>query len=541
MTPFQEFRLWTRRASTGERTTAAVGAVVMLALLAWLMVPVDSSDDDAFEGAVTAGSGDGRAAPTGSGDASGAAQPGASGGAEATASGAGDGGTASGAGSLAGGAATAAGGSSSGSGGGATGSGETAAATTGGGEEGGCTPPPGGDQGVTAGEIKLAITLTNIIGPAGNETFGVPTVDEQRLDFEQVIEALNASGGVACRKLRPTFYSANPADGADLQQKCLDIAGIKPFAVIDAGGYYGQSEANCFPQNKLPFFGTGRITFEQRDQFYPYLFGIGAMDVLYKNMLYALRDRGFFKAENGFRKLGYVYRSCWRSLDRAFPTWLAEVGLKPAQITSISVGCPDSGFANPSVIQQAILKFQQEGVSHVTTYFFFQDFANFTKVAQAQGFKPVYGIADDGVVPITYGNLRPDHDNIANAIAIAADRYGEERSGFTPHEATKKCDAIYTAKNRPPTYQQPVGFGGVACALVWMLAGAIDHAPALQRNALAEGLRLAKSIDLPYPRGPVDYTAPKVTFGGQFWRPLQFQRGCSCWRILDATYKPAYP
>src|SRR4051812_25588340 len=39
MTPFQGFRLWTRRAPLGERVVAAVSAVVVLALLGWVLRP----------------------------------------------------------------------------------------------------------------------------------------------------------------------------------------------------------------------------------------------------------------------------------------------------------------------------------------------------------------------------------------------------------------------------------------------------------------------------------------------------------------------
>src|ERR1039458_4807637 len=39
MTPFQEFRLWSRRAPMGQRVTAAVAAVVAVSALGWMLVP----------------------------------------------------------------------------------------------------------------------------------------------------------------------------------------------------------------------------------------------------------------------------------------------------------------------------------------------------------------------------------------------------------------------------------------------------------------------------------------------------------------------
>ena len=57
MTPFQELRLWARRASTGSRTSAALSVAIVVGLLAWALVP--AGDHGAAEnlsagGAVTA-------------------------------------------------------------------------------------------------------------------------------------------------------------------------------------------------------------------------------------------------------------------------------------------------------------------------------------------------------------------------------------------------------------------------------------------------------------------------------------------------------
>jgi hypothetical protein len=44
MTPFQEFRLWLRRAPNSQRGPAAVTALVVLALLVWVLIPSNSND-----------------------------------------------------------------------------------------------------------------------------------------------------------------------------------------------------------------------------------------------------------------------------------------------------------------------------------------------------------------------------------------------------------------------------------------------------------------------------------------------------------------
>jgi hypothetical protein len=406
----------------------------------------------------------------------------------------------------------------------------------------GCASPSGSDQGVTSGQIKIAVTLINIVGPAGNATFGVPPVSQQQADYQEVIDAINASGGVACRKVVPQFYQGNPADQSNLQQDCLTIAQTGVFMELDAGAYYSDPAlANCYPQNQIPFLSSTIMTTEQMNQYYPYLFADETMDVLYRNTVFALQQRGFFRPANGFQKLGFVYRDCVPQIVSNFLGWLHQVGLSSAQIVSYDVGCPSSGFASPSDLEQAIIKFKGAGVTNLTDANFYADFANFTTIAQQQGFDPKYGLADDAIVRITYGNQHPDYQNIANAIAIDADRYGEERTpGMTPTAATDRCNAIYTAHGQPTVWQQSLGFGGLVCDQLWMFKTAVERAPVLRRNALAAGLQAARSVDFSYPWGPNDFSKANVTYGGEFWRVDQFFTSCDCWRVIDPNYHPEF-
>ena len=70
---------------------------------------------------------------------------------------------------------------------------------------------------------------------------------------------------------------------------------------------------------------TGRVTKGQRDQFYPYLFSTGNMEELYRNAVFALKDRGFFDPAGGFKKLGFAYRSCFAEVNSEFLDWLRKL------------------------------------------------------------------------------------------------------------------------------------------------------------------------------------------------------------------------
>jgi hypothetical protein len=396
---------------------------------------------------------------------------------------------------------------------------------------------------VSPTQIHIAITLINIVGPAGNATFGVPSTGQQQSYFQDVVNAINASGGVACRKLVPTFFQVDPADQSDEQTKCLDMAQARVFAVIDVSGYNSSGDPaakDCFAQQQIPLFYGDRLAQKQSSQFYPFLFGGGTFDTLYRNTVFGLKARGFFSPASGFQNLGFLYRDCEPEIPNEFVGWLKQVGLSSSQIVTYDVGCP-SGYADPSVLEQAILKFQQNHVTSVTEAMDYADYSNFTTIAQQQGFHPRYGFADDGIVPLTYGAQHPNYSNIANAIAITSDRYGEELTpGFRPSPGTSRCNAIFSATRTPPVYQQPNGFGGTACDLLAMFSTAVGHAPALERRALAAGLQAAPSIDFSYPWGPGDFAGSGVTTGGEFWRVDQFFTTCGCWRVTDPTFHSSF-
>ena len=391
---------------------------------------------------------------------------------------------------------------------------------------------------MTDTEIHIAIALVNIYGPAANDTFGIPDPDTQTAIWNALIDGTNARGGIACRKLVASFYKANPADPSNLQATCLDIAESAPFIVFDSGSY-SQTGPLCFAQNQMPYFGGYMLTQKQATEGYPYLFDLGNFDALFKDAVFAFHDRGAFDTANGFKKLGVFYHDCSPELMSQQLDWLHQVGLQDSQISTYNFGCP-TAFANPSDVAQAIVQFKAQGVSHVTYVDAKGDFQEFTTAAESQGFRPQYVLADDELIGISYGNLRPNTANIANAQIVTIARSGEERTpGMTPTAGTQRCDELFTSHGMQPTYKQEQ-LAGNACNMLWMLQAAAENAPALQRDALAAGLQTAQSIDFSYPSGPNDFTGDQVTTAGQFWRVDQFFEDCECWRVIDPEFHRNY-
>jgi hypothetical protein len=518
----QQVRLWLRRAPLIQRAGAVTGTALVVALVAWLAVPSGHSTSvkTSFGSTGVASSSpvQQNAAQNTATTTPAATAPGSSGAAAVAGASAAPTATPGAQPAVSAGAAQTAGAASS------------------------CTAPPGSDQGVSGNEIKIAIVEVNVFGPTVNSAFGVASVSQQQAYYQDVINAVNASGGVACRyKLVPVYFPTNAADPSSLQQTCIDIEQASVFAVIDYGAYFEYPAlAACFPENHIPYFSVTLPPQSEQKQYYPYIFSTGStLELLYHDTVDALAGRGFFSPANGFKKLGFVYRDCVPQEITAIEGWLQSVGVNSSQIVTYDLGCP-TGFASPSDLEAAVVRFKEAGVTNVTQAQTVTDFGNFTKVAEQQGFRPKYGLPDDALVAVTNSSEGPDYNNIANALAITGDRFGEESTpGMAPTAGTVKCSAIFQSDGLPPVYQQPLGAGGSACDDVWLLAGALDHAPVLQRNALAAGLATAKSVEFSYPYGPNEF-GPGVTTGQEFWRPLQFFTSCDCWRVLDPTFHQSF-
>ena len=518
MTPFQEFRLWARRAPAAERIGTSLVAVLAVALVGWMIVPGSASSNKSAlsaRGSTRSGQAQttGSAASTADGSATGTNTPIQSAG-TGGAGGGGGGGT----------------GQRRWRNGGGHGRRARRRATS-------C--PTGNAPGVSDTEIKIAVTLTNVVGPAANSIFGIPTPAEQQADFDALIDSLNQEGGVACRKLVREFYSANPVDQNALQQTCLDIKQSGAFAVVDTGAWAVPGPM-CFAQNQVPYFGGYLITQKQGEQGFPYLFDLGQFDRLFRDAVHALNDRGFYQQANGFQKLGIIYHDCYPELIAQTIDALHQSGVTDAQIVTYNFGCPAT-FATPSDVAQAVLKFKTSGVTHATEVAAVGDLQNFTTIAEQQTppFRPKWGLADDQVVGTAYGSQPPNANNIANALIITQSRNGEERTdGVTPTAGTVKCDSWFTAHGLAPTYQQPP-LAGNACDQLLMLKAAVENAATIAVDALADGLQHAGSIDFSYPQGPNDFSGG-VTTGGQFWRTAQFFGDCKCWKLIESDFHPTY-
>ena len=161
---------------------------------------------------------------------------------------------------------------------------------------------------------------------------------------------------------------------------------------------------------------------------------------MYENMIFALAQRGFFSAGQGFSKLGFVYQDCDSAIPAEMLGWLKQAGVSGTAISSYDLGC-SSLFSPPSSIEQAILQFKTAGVTNVIFGNDGNDWAEFSQTAYQQQFNPKYGISDEEAqVSVTYSNNAPNPNNINGAIDIDNTAVGEEHTpGMAPSALTQQC------------------------------------------------------------------------------------------------------
>jgi hypothetical protein len=68
----------------------------------------------------------------------------------------------------------------------------------------------------------------------------------------------------------------------------------------------------------------------------------------------------------------------------------------------------------------------------------------------------------------------------------------------------------------------------------------MNHDANLTPDGVADGLNAAGSVAMSYPYGPNDFTGAGTTWGGQFWRPVNYTASCACWQVTDPNFQPSF-
>jgi hypothetical protein len=258
-----------------------------------------------------------------------------------------------------------------------------------------------------------------------------------------------------------------------------------------------------------------------------------------RNAIFGAAAAGAFDPAKGFTKLGLLDDRCAPELGDSAKTWLKQAGVK--DVDEFTLDCAQFA-ALPNQTQQAVLQHKNSGVSHVLTVTSASNLQVYLTGAKQLSFKPTY-IGGD-----MYGATQPaqsrnfDPDEYDGTIAYTVQTYGATAAGVPLTPAASRCSQIMAAHGLPGVTDEgkddPVLW---YCDLFGLLRTMASRVPAksLTRANFVGALSKVGHVQFARTSDGVYDRAGKFT-GADSYRKIQWQRGCSCWKVVDATFRPNF-
>jgi ABC-type branched-subunit amino acid transport system substrate-binding protein len=510
------FRRWLHGASATERASTGATVAVVVALLAWALVPAPSERSAEVSG-------------IGALPSPGETLDRLSGGALPDAA---LGGTSAGGPGGAGAASPSGQGSVGSTGGGSSVSGGTAGRLT------------ASDRGVTPEVIKLGLTTLNF------DTAAAIAAADLRKDSSRAVDAfvdyVNKQGGVLGRRIQPVKVSVDLVDAEQQRQKCLELPetdGV--FAVIDSFAFSFEPSTACVTaeHNTLLVNGNPGASENVRRGF-PYHVSVHKDDNRkMKDLVAAAKGAGFFDPAKGFKKLGLLLDNCSDSVTDA-PDGLRAY-LKAAGLTSWSefrADCGDNAAQGPP--QQAVLRFNQGDVTHVLMAARPPIVKQYLDAAKGARYFPKYFLGD--YFNLVQGIFNDDYDpeGLNGALAVTETHAGEGSIGRPLPPLTQTCSKILTDHGLAPVSSAPPHEFGDDMEVL----GLCEHLLLFVQVATAAGTNLTRATWVNALAGVGDFSAATVDLarfdrvgkmtGGDTMKLVRFHSSCTCWKE-QTGFQPA--
>jgi hypothetical protein len=278
---------------------------------------------------------------------------------------------------------------------------------------------PGGSSG-TAGApgaaaaagapVRIGVTVPDTAALAA--TFGEEPNDASAW-FKRVIDYVNKTGGIADRRIAPSYYKADVSqDGATAGQRaCTAFTEDSKVDIVINAGVIGDTFPACLARAGISAIETGVWTSDGEDEGrFPNRFAPFAMriDRQIAALISVSAERGTIKRGD---TLGVLVEDCPRGarvMKKVVEPQAQRFGLKVVKGTHKCIEnlVSDLGPVTND-IQRETLRFNQAGVTHVIVVSFAEAFgvAQFTQNASQQRYYPKY-IVTSNAYP--YGNSQDD-------------------------------------------------------------------------------------------------------------------------------------
>ena len=358
-------------------------------------------------------------------------------------------------------------------------------------------PPTG--NGFTASTISIGLELLDPSSSQGARLIGASSTDtgDTRKYADAVVNHVNATGGIAGRKVTPVYHTTNVLTGtfdSHAQAACSTFAeDNKVFAAVASMYQLSEVLGRCLAQHATPVVLNGRAVRDDTmlAELADFLYMPSRMSATRFAGLTVdgLAELGFFepRAKVGILRFDQPVQA--RIVSQEMRPRLAKLGV--SLVAEEAVSYPDSinGFGTTSAqLSSAVLRLRAAGVTHLIPV---DDHGImcflFMPQAESQGFRPRYGLSTNNQPFVIEDNMPPEQFKRAVGVGwIPADDVAFERNpGGNPSEDV--CRSVFQKAGA----QFPSRFAWSNalnyCDSMLFLKAALDRAPTLS----VAGLRRA--------------------------------------------------
>ena len=390
--------------------------------------------------------------------------------------------------------------------------------------------------GVTATTINVGVyTAAGYSNAAKAAGFNV-ALGDMAAEAREVMDYINAHGGVLGRKLVAVVHDANVAlaaqnPSAEYQAACADwTQDHHVYAVVSPIGASSNTLYDCLSKANVPTINSGESTDASFFQRYPnYFYEPTDLNLrrVFSNQVDALKGAGFFgKAP----KIGVLIA------DNPYEHAAVDNGLKPALARNgltLADTFAVSNANNASEYSSAVLKFRTEGITHVL--FAFQGSPlQFMIAADNQGYYPRYGL-----------HSRTSPAPVLQADASARQQHGAMGIGWQPmndvdgahdpgilNARQKLCLDLVKKSGQDPSVRATALIGLWLCDDIFFLHDALTRAGSFGIPAFRAGAESLTSYEAAstFRSG---FAPGQLHDGAKQYRIFAYKDDCKCYEYVS--------
>lgn len=408
--------------------------------------------------------------------------------------------------------------------------------------------PAASGRGFTSTEVYVGYGTEN--GSDGfSQSLGFESDSGDReAHAKAIVRDLNARGGLAGRKVRLVLYDY-PIPGsiqngdASAQAACERWTRDQPvFAVVNIPAFGDRTLISCLAKRRTPLIssinGLRPRALYERYKMYLYSPAWPSNERLIPVWIRRLATTGYFRGwdtragqpnsanvRTGLLSIKEGYGSEWTSAMRA------EL-VRNSQVVAATYNCTCHADTISNEMSEAVLKFSQNGVTHVMAQV--QMLSLFSQTAESQRYRPRYAISSSQIpnrLTNNHPNANAQYNGALGVGHIPTLDVDNARDPGHVSSAQSRCEKIMKAAGQDTTKRRALRLMVQACDGFNVLRLGIERG-GLSPQGLLNGIQEIRSL-APASTFAILFTNGRAD-GPAAVRDLKFKRDCTCFSYISS-------